>query len=112
MDLPHKNKSETNNQNHINSVYKSNKVPIILSIIALCISIISVLFSGYLYITQPQQINNYIQSHKDELKGDKGDTGARGAQGTSGRNGTNSYSPTYCSTYSSSYSSYSSTNCY
>jgi hypothetical protein len=54
--------------------------------------------------------HNYVQSHKDELKGSKGDDGRDGYDGIDGRNGTNSYSPTHCSTYD--YSFGSSTNCY
>lgn len=112
MNLPTEKKIEAKHSESKHIVHRSSKAPIVLSIIALCLGVASALFSGYLYMTQPQQINNYVQAHKEELKGDKGDTGAQGLRGTAGRNGVNSYSPTYCSTYNSNYSSYSSTSCY
>jgi len=79
----------------------------ILSIIAIVVSLASAGFSAFVYFNTPQQINNYVQSHKDELKGEDGQDGRAGMNG---RNGSNSYSPTHCSTYD--YSFGSSTNCY
>lgn len=71
----------------------------VLAIIAIVVSLTSAGFSAFVYFNTPLQIHNYVQSHKDELKG------------KDGRNGTNSYSPTHCSSYDYGYG-YSSTNCY
>jgi hypothetical protein len=65
-------------------------------------------FSAFVYFSTPLLINNYVQSHKDELKGADGQDGR---DGMDGRNGSNSYSPTHCSSYDYGYG-YSSTNCY
>lgn len=89
---------------------KHQKWVVILSIVAIVVGLASAGFSAFVYINTPSQINNYVQSHKNELKGDKGDDGRNGANGMNGRSGTNSYSPTYCSTYD--YSFGSSTSCY
>jgi len=83
---------------------------VVLSIVAIVISLASAGFSAFVYFNTPLQIHNYVQSHKNELKGESGSDGMNGRDGSSGRNGTNSYSPTYCSTYD--YSFGSSTNCY
>lgn len=83
---------------------------IVLSIAAIVISLASAGFSAFVYFNTPLQIHNYVQSHKDELKGADGRDGQNGRDGMNGRNGTNSYSPTYCSTYD--YSFGSSTSCY
>ena len=86
---------------------------IVLSTIAIVVSLASAGFSAFVYLDTPSQIHNYVQSHKSELKGDKGNTGEmgpRGMSGMNGSNGSNSYSPTYCSTYD--YSFGSSTSCY
>ena len=82
----------------------------VLAIIAIVISVASAGFSAFVYFNTPLQIHNYVQSHKDELKGADGRDGQDGRDGANGRNGTNSYSPTYCSTYD--YSFGSSTSCY
>lgn len=79
----------------------------VLAIIAIVVSITGAGFSAFVYFNTPLQIHNYVQSHKDELKGADG---RDGTDGTDGQNGTNSYSPTYCSTYD--YSFGSSTSCY
>lgn len=114
MNLPHKNtKSKVKSSEFTRITHKPSKAPLVLSIVALCISVVSIAFAGYLYATQPQRINNYVEAHKNELKGDKGDTGdmgPRGFSGADGLNGSNSYAPTYCSTYD--YSFGSSTSCY
>ncbi len=81
---------------------------VVLAIIAIVISIASAGFSAFVYFNTPLQIHNYVQSHKDELKGEDG---RDGSDGMNGRNGTNSYSPTRCSSYDYGYG-YSSTNCY
>ena len=80
----------------------------VLAIIAIVVSLTSAGFSAFVYFNTPLQIHNYVQSHKDELKGKDG---RDGADGMNGRNGTNSYSPTHCSSYDYGYG-YSSTNCY
>ena len=80
----------------------------VLSIIAIVVSVASAGFSAFVYFNTPLQINNYVQSHKDELKGADGQDGR---DGMDGRNGSNSYSPTHCSSYDYGYG-YSSTNCY
>lgn len=89
---------------------KHQKWVVILSIIAIVVSLSSAGFSAFVYFNTPLQIHNYVQSHKNELKGDNGDDGRNGTNGMNGRSGTNSYSPTYCSTYD--YSFGSSTSCY
>ena len=83
----------------------------VLAIIAIVVSLTSAGFSAFVYFNTPLQIHNYVQSHKDELKGADGRNGRDGADGMNGRNGTNSYSPTHCSSYDYGYG-YSSTNCY
>lgn len=83
----------------------------VLAIIAIVVSLASAGFSAFVYFNTPLQIHNYVQSHKDELKGADGRNGRDGADGMNGRNGTNSYSPTHCSSYDYGYG-YSSTNCY
>lgn len=82
----------------------------VLAIIAIVASLASAGFSAFVYFNTPLQIHNYVQSHKDELRGQDGRNGADGNDGMNGRNGSNSYSPTHCSTYD--YSFGSSTNCY
>ncbi len=77
----------------------------VLSIIAIVISLASAGFSAFVYSNTPLQIHNYVQSHKNELKGEDG------RDGSDGSNGANSYSPTSCSSYDYGYG-YSSTNCY
>lgn len=77
---------------------------IVLSIVAIVISLASAGFTAFVYSNTPLQIHNYVQSHKDELKG------SDGRDGVSGRNGTNTYSPTSCSSYDYGYG-YTSTNC-
>lgn len=81
---------------------------VVLAIIAIVVSLTSAGFSAFVYFNTPLQIHNYVQSHKNELKGADG---RDGADGMNGRNGTNSYSPTHCSSYDYGYG-YSSTNCY
>ena len=81
---------------------------VVLAIIAIVVSIASAGFSAFVHLNTPFQIHNYVQSHKDELKGEDG---RDGSDGMDGRNGTNSYSPTRCSSYDYGYG-YSSTNCY
>lgn len=83
----------------------------VLAIIAIVVSLASAGFSALVYFNTPLQIHNYVQSHKDELKGADGRNGRDGADGMNGRNGTNSYSPTHCSSYDYGYG-YSSTNCH
>lgn len=80
----------------------------VLAIIAIVVSIVSAGCSAFVYSNTPLQIHNYVQSHKDELKGEDG---RNGSDGMDGRSGTNSYSPTRCSSYDYGYG-YSSTNCY
>lgn len=82
----------------------------VLAIIAIVVSVASAGFSAFVYLNTPLQIHNYVQSHKDELRGADGRDGQDGRDGANGRNGTNSYSPTYCNTYD--YSFGSSTSCY
>lgn len=82
----------------------------ILAIIAIVISLLSAGFSAFVYFNTPLQIHNYVQTHKDELKGKDGHNGLNGRDGSNGRNGMNSHSPTHCSTYD--YSFGSSTSCY
>ena len=79
-----------------------------LSISAIVISLIGIGFSAFVYFNTPMQIHDYVQSHKNELKGEDG---RDGIDGMDGRNGTNSYSPTRCSSYQYSFG-YSTTNCY
>jgi hypothetical protein len=114
MELPSKhNRATTKNNELVRNNHKPSKAPLIISIIALCLGLASATFAGYLYATQPQRINSYVQAHKNELKGDKGDNGdigPRGFSGANGSNGSNSYSPTHCSTYG--FGDYASTNCY
>lgn len=105
MNLP---KDSTHKTKH-NEPRKQTWV-VVLSIIAIIVSLASAGFSAFAYFNTPLQIHNYVQSHKDELKGSKGDSGRDGYDGANGRNGSNSYSPTHCSTYD--YSFGSSTNCY
>ena len=73
-----------------------------LAIIAIVVSLASAGFSAFVYFNTPLQIHNYVQSHKDELKGADGRDGSDGRDGMNGRNGSNSYSPTYCNSYGSS----------
>ena len=95
-------------------IHKTKKQPkrqtwvVVLAIIAIVVSIASAGFSAFVYLNTPLQIHNYVQSHKDELKGENG---REGSDGMNGRNGTNSYSPTRCSSYDYGYG-YSSTKCY
>ena len=84
---------------------------VVLAIIAIVVSLTSAGFSVFVYFNTPLQIHNYIQSHKDELKGADGRDGSDGRDGMNGRNGSNSYSPTRCSSYDYGYG-YSTTNCY
>ncbi len=79
-----------------------------LAIIAIVLSLLSAGFSAMLYMNTPSQIRDYVQSHKNELKGEDG---RDGTDGRDGNNGSNSYSPTRCSSYDYGYG-YSSTNCY
>ncbi len=81
---------------------------VVISIAAIVLSIISAGFSAFVYFNTPLQIHNYVQSHKNELKGQDG---RDGVDGVDGQNGANSYSPTHCSSYDYGYG-YSSTNCY
>lgn len=96
------------------SIHKTKQQPkrqtwvVVLAVIAIVVSIASAGFSAFVYFNTPLQIHNYVQSHKDELKGEDG---RNGSDGTDGRNGANSYSPTRCSSYDYGYG-YSSTNCY
>ena len=80
----------------------------VLAIIAIVLSLLSAGFSAMLYMNTPSQIRDYVQSHKNELKGEDG---RDGTDGRDGNNGSNSYSPTRCSSYDYGYG-YSSTNCY
>lgn len=85
----------------------------VLAVIAIIASLASAGFSAFVYLNTPNQIHNYVQLHKEELKGDKGDRGEegpRGVPGMTGANGRSSYSPTYCSSYD--YSFGSSITCY
>jgi hypothetical protein len=100
MNLP---KDNTHNSKHKEP--KRQTWIAVLSIIAIVVSLASAGFSAFVYSNTPLQIHNYIQSHKNELKG------ADGRDGSDGRNGANSYSPTSCSSYDYGYG-YSSTNCY
>lgn len=96
------------------SIHKTKQHPkrqtwiIVLTIIAIIVSAASASFSVFIYFNTPLQIHNYVQSHKDELKGADGRDGRDGADG---RNGINSYSPTHCSNYDYG-NGYSTTNCY
>ena len=96
------------------SIHKAKQQPkrqtwvAVLAIIAIVVSVTSAGFSAFVYFNTPLQIHNYVQSHKDELKGEDG---RDGSDGMDGRNGANSYSPTRCSSYDYGYG-YSSTNCY
>lgn len=114
MKLPHEDTEKTfKRSGAVRPAHRPSKVPLVISIVALSISAVSMAFAGYLYATQPQRINGYVQAHRQELKGDKGDSGPmgpRGFTGASGLNGTNSYAPTHCSTYG--FGDYASTNCY
>lgn len=74
----------------------------VLAIIAIVVSLASAGFSAFVYFNTPLQIHDYVQSHKDELKGADGRDGSDGRDGMNGRNGSNSYSPTYCNSYGSS----------
>lgn len=100
MNLPHDNNKAVKHHKQ-----KLPKWTVILSIVAIVVSLASAGFSAFIYFNTPLQIHNYVQSHKDELRGKDGD------DGSDGRNGSNSYSPTSCSSYDYGYG-YSSTNCY
>lgn len=43
--------------------------------------------SAYNVMKQPNQIQEYFQEHKTELKGDKGEKGNKGPQGKAGKTG-------------------------
>lgn len=103
MNLP---KDDTEHVKHRKP--KHQKWVVVLSIVAIVVSLASAGFSAFVYFNTPLQIHNYVQSHKNELKGD---SGRDGSNGMNGRNGTNNYSPTSCSSYDYGYG-YSSTNCY
>lgn len=86
----------------------------VVAIIAIIISVASAGFSAFVYLDTPLQVHNYVQSHKNELKGADGRDGMdgrNGYDGMDGRNGSNSYSPTHCSSYDYGYG-HLSTNCY
>jgi hypothetical protein len=94
--------------NNLKRIEKNNKLNTwvaTLSIAAIVLSLISAGFTASMYLGMPKQIHEYVQAHKNELKGEDG------ADGMDGRNGSNSYSPTRCSSYDYGYG-YSSTNCY
>jgi hypothetical protein len=84
----------------------------VISILAIVISLASAGFSAFVYFNTPKQIDSYVLSHKEMLKGEDGQDGANGINGRNGSNGTSSSNSLSCSTYSSQYSNYSSTNCY
>ncbi len=90
---------------------KSRKGVTALSIVAIVISLVSAGFSAFVFFNTPLQIHNYVQSHKNELRGADGRDGQDGRDGMNGRNGTNSYAPTHCSSYDYG-TGYLSTNCY
>jgi hypothetical protein len=104
MNLPSDSKVKTGKS----KVSKPQKWIVILSIIATMVSLASAGFSAFMYFNTPLQIHNYVQSHKNELRGKDG---SDGRDGMDGRNGINSYSPTHCSSYDYG-SGYISTNCY
>jgi hypothetical protein len=92
---------------------KSYKWLVILCIFTLVVSLVSVGLCAVALSGMPNEIDSYVQAHKEELKGEKGDTGPegpRGFTGAAGLNGSNSYSPTHCSSYG--FDDYVSTNCY
>ena len=103
-------------ERHTKVKSKSSKWLVILCIFTLLVSLASAGFSAFVYFNTPSQIHNYVESHKNELKGDKGESGrdgydgANGRDGANGYNGSNSYAPTHCNTYD--YSFGSSTSCY
>ena len=114
MNLPHDHQQKTINRaprKQSEPKTKSQTWIAVLAIIAIVFSLLSAGFSAMLYMNTPSQIRDYVQSHKDELKGEDGRDGMDGLDGTNGRNGSNSFSPTRCSTYDYGYG-YSSTNCY
>jgi hypothetical protein len=100
MQLP-----KDNNVKHSQKNNRLNTWVIVLSIAAIIISLASAGFTAYTNLSTPKQIHDYVQAHKNELKGEDG------RDGSDGRNGTNNYSPTRCSSYDYGYG-YSSTNCY
>ena len=51
-------------------------------------------FSVYTYYRLPNNIANYVSTHKADLKGDKGDKGAMGPAGMNGATGANGASGT------------------
>ena len=104
MNLPNDSKVKASK----NKLGKSQKWVVILSIAATVISLASASFSAFVFLNTPLQIHNYVQSHKNELKGKDG---SDGRDGMDGRNGTNSYSPTHCSSYDYG-GGYLSTDCY
>lgn len=59
--------------------------------IAIVISIISLGFAIYTYSRQSEmiksEVKNYVEQHKDELKGEKGDRGPVGPKGETGEQG-------------------------
>lgn len=104
---------EEKNEKHKQAKQKLPKWLLALCIFTLLVSLASAGFCALVLSDMPTEIDNYVQAHKSELKGDKGDTGPigpRGFTGASGLNGTNSYAPTHCSTYG--FGDYASTNCY
>lgn len=114
MNLPNERRQQTANQvSRKVSEQKPHKQTwvAVLSIFAIVFSLLSAGFSAFVYFNTPLQIHNYVQSHKNELKGEDGRDGIDGLDGMNGRNGTNSFSPTRCSSYDYGYG-YSSTNCY
>lgn len=91
---------------------------VILSVFAILISVSSAGISIVLYVKTPHDIATYMQTHKDEFKGDKGDEGrvgpqgAQGAAGATGRTGASASSSSYCNTQYYSTLNSASTTCF
>jgi len=62
---------------------------LIITLILGMIGLVSIGLNIYMYFNTPVQIQNYVQTHKDELKGDKGEKGDTGPQGFDGLDGSN-----------------------
>ncbi len=104
---------EEKTDKHKKAKQKSPKWLIVLCIFTLLISLASAGFCVLVLADMPNEIDSYVQAHKQELKGDKGDRGPmgpRGLTGAPGSNGINSYAPTHC--YSSDLFGSVSTDCY
>jgi hypothetical protein len=100
-------------ERHTKAKPKTPKWLVVLCVFTLFVSLVATSLSMAALSSVPNQVDTYVQTHKQELKGDKGDTGQtgpRGFTGANGLNGTNSYAPTHCSTYG--FGDYASTNCY